>query len=170
MTALEPSPPTGSESEWMQTEQALAPQQLAILQALPEHLVDDLADAVLFIAKTEPSFLSANSFQGMLSMIVFFLRRPWAIKSPHLRAKLGQVLVYLYLPTHALDDMERWSGSKATEGPQRHILASHSGAQQHLAPGLLLLYGDVEKTGTPFLPLIDQFFYDFIGFHVTFLL
>ena len=55
--------------------------------------------------------------------------------------------MYLFLPAHALEDAERWSGNKPVEGPHRHILSSHFGAQRHLAPALLLLYGDVEKTG-----------------------
>ena len=33
-----------------------------------------------------------------LSLVIFFLRRPWAVQSPHLRAQLGQVLFHVFIP------------------------------------------------------------------------
>ena len=101
----------------------------------------------MFIAKTEPSYLSGKPLDGLLSLVTYFLRRPWAIKSPHLRAKLGLLLMHVFLPVSEQEGAERWSGSMPVDGPNRHLLETHIEAASFLAPSLLLLYGDVEKTG-----------------------
>jgi ubiquitin conjugation factor E4 B len=46
-----------------------------------------------------------------------------------------------------LQDTERWSGEVPTDGIQRHLIENHESSRRFLAPVLLLLYGDVEKTG-----------------------
>jgi ubiquitin conjugation factor E4 B len=125
----------------------LTDRQRAILGALPEHLIDDLAEAFLFIAKTEPSYLSGKALDSLLSLVLFFLRRPWAVKSPHLRAKFGQLIMFVFLPSEELTNMERWSANLPVNGPNRFLLDNLSEAALFLAPALLLLYGDVEKTG-----------------------
>ena len=121
--------------------------QRIVLESLPEHFVDDIAETFLFIAKTEPQYLSMKPLNDLLSLCVFFLRRPWAIKSPHLRAKIGQLLLYLFSPASELSHVERWSSNLPLDGPNRNLLENHADAQKYLAPSLLLLYGDVEKTG-----------------------
>ena len=132
--------------EWVIPESSLTPHQRAILSVLPEHLIQDIAESFLFIARTVPSALSSRPVDSLLSLIVFFLRRPWAIKAPHLRASFGQLLVNIFLPS-GTPGIESWSPAPTTDGPHRHLLASHSESARCLAPALLLLYGDVEKTG-----------------------
>ena len=124
------------------------PHQRHILVNLPEHVVDDIMESFLFISKTEPSHLCGRPLDNLLSLVVFFLQRPWAVKSPHLRAKFGQLLYFVFLPASCLENEHGWSNNwQATDGPNRHLLATHAAARSCLAPALLLLYGDVEKTG-----------------------
>jgi len=127
-------------------ESELTRSQRSILAALPEFLVSCIAETFLFIGRTAPNTLNGKPLDGLLSLIVFFLRRPWACDSPHLRATLAQLLVYVFLPPGSLG-ADRWSPQQPLDGPNRHLLESHQIAASSLAPALLLLYGDVEKTG-----------------------
>ena len=82
------------EGSWLVASSDCPPSQLALLASLPEHLVEDIVAILLFVAKTEPSILSysTTSLRSTLSLVLFLLRRPWAVQSPHLRAKLGHLL------------------------------------------------------------------------------
>ena len=82
------------DGSWLVASTDCPPSQLALLASLPEHLVEDIVAILLFVAKTEPSVLShsTTSLRSALSLVLFLLRRPWAVQSPHLRAKLGQLL------------------------------------------------------------------------------
>lgn len=122
-------------------------QQLGVLLRLPEHFVDDIMTMLLFVAKTSPATLRAVNLEPVLSLVVFFLRRPWAVQSPHLRAKLGLVLYHIFLPVAERGREEMYSHEKSVDGPHTALLGSHLEAQKFLAPALLLLYGDVERTG-----------------------
>lgn len=143
-----PSSATATEAtnDWVVPERELTRNQRSILAALPEFLVSCVAETFLFIARTAPTTLNGKPLDGLLSLIVFFLRRPWACDSPHLRATLAQLLVYVFLPPGSLG-ADKWSQQQPIDGPNRHLLESHQGAALSLAPALLLLYGDVEKTG-----------------------
>lgn len=134
-------------NKWLLSPQDLSDREKVFLLKLPEHLLDDLLSMVLFIAKSSSSTLRNGNFNGFLSLIIYFLRRPWAIQSPHLRAKLGLALFYVFLPVNERSYEERYSHQPSVDGPHTSILAQHLGAQKFLAPALLLLYGDVEKTG-----------------------
>mmetsp|Transcript_22473 Transcript_22473/g.32803 ORF Transcript_22473/g.32803 Transcript_22473/m.32803 type:complete len:1051 (+) Transcript_22473:62-3214(+) len=120
-----------------------------ILMGTPEHFVDDLAELLLFIAKTDPRLLSLKPLDPVLDLVIYLVRRPSAVSSPHLRAKLGQVLYYVFLPTSERVGEERYTppGPSIPDGPQCRLLGSHPVAEKYLAPALLLLYGDVERTG-----------------------
>jgi ubiquitin conjugation factor E4 B len=74
-----------SASGWLALESDMLPRARALLGKIPEHLIDDIMDIMLFVAKTEPSTFGLCSLSPLLSLIVFFLRRPWAVVSPHLR-------------------------------------------------------------------------------------
>jgi ubiquitin conjugation factor E4 B len=83
------------------------------------------------------------------------------VTSPHLRAKLGQVVYFVFTPPSARgSDQNRFqietyrttsvagqNGGVGQEGPHHQLLESHREAQAFLAPALLLLYGDVQSTG-----------------------
>ncbi|CAM9528104.1 unnamed protein product [Ectocarpus fasciculatus] len=81
-----------------------------------------------------------------MTMVVFFLAHPSLVKSPHLRASLGDVLYKAFLPRSERGNEDPYG---APLGGDAHtgLLYSHPLAQKHLAPSLLLLYGDVEHTG-----------------------
>ena len=69
--------------------------------------------------------------------------------SPHLRAKLGQILYYVFLPSAQRVGEERYTQppSGIIDGAQCQLLGFHPVSERYLAPALLLLYGDVERTG-----------------------
>ena len=135
-------------SEWFQSEKDLSLSSRRLLTTIPEHLVEDVFDVLLFVAKTEPAAFLLHSLRPVLSLIVYFLRRPGAVTSPHLRAKFGQALYFIFLPVSARGpNAERWSGSRPVDGPFTELLFNTKIAQDYLAPALLLLYGDVERTG-----------------------
>lgn len=106
---------------------------------------------MLLVARTDTSLLSSVSLTPLLSLILFLLRRPWAVSSPHLRAKCGVLLTAIFLPVSSGTDnhsgIERWSNIPPVDGPHSMLLETHVEAIRYLAPALLLLYGDVEKTG-----------------------
>jgi ubiquitin conjugation factor E4 B len=125
-----------------------------VLAFIPEDLVDDICSALIFAARMEPRALSAavaavpDGLDSLLTMMLVFLSSPAYVNSPHLRAKMSQVLYYIFLSADEVE--EGGSGRQATTGFQSmaaQLLKTHSLAQLHLAPCLLALYGDVEQTG-----------------------
>jgi ubiquitin conjugation factor E4 B len=133
-------------AHWLKQPEDLTAEQKNVLLNIPEHLIDDIMTILLFIAKAAASSLKCASLDSTLSLIVFFLRRPWAIQKPHLRAKFGLVLFYVYLP-HAARSEKYVPGSSSEDGPHSALLSTHVDAQRYMPPALLLLYGDVERTG-----------------------
>ena len=139
------------QKSWLLLPNQMTENQKRVLLSLPEHLIDDLMTILCTIARTEPSYLATvtitNSLESILSLIIFFLRRPWAVQSPHLRAKFGQVLFHVFLPCSLRKNEDMWSHITPVDGPHTNLLDHLIEAQEFLAPTLLLLYGDVEKTG-----------------------
>lgn len=138
---------TVNRSVWLLSPLDLTEDQKTLLLRLPEHMIDDIMTMLLFVSKTAPSILRDAPLDGVLSMILFFLRRPWAVQSPHLRAKFGQVLYHVFLPVADRGREEMYTHQPSVDGPQTSLLSAHLDAQKFLAPALLLLYGDVERTG-----------------------
>lgn len=68
------------------------------------------------------------------------------MKNYNLRAKLGDVLHDVYLPTNKDNDIPKSVSCDPKTGGQPYLLSDLS-AQETLAPSLLLLYGEVEHTG-----------------------
>lgn len=133
-------------NSWMMPAQSLTPQQLAILKVLPEHLIDDILSLLLIISRFDPSHFSAFQMDPILSLVLFFLRRPWTMNA-HARAKLGLVLFHVFIPCRERSAHDMYTNARVTDGPHNSLLALHPECQLFLAPALLLLYGDVEKTG-----------------------
>lgn len=50
-------------------------------------------------------------------------------------------------PPHSTGRDEMYTGAALSDGSHSSLLGSHFEAQKYLAPALLLLYGDVERTG-----------------------
>ncbi len=71
------------------------------------------------------------------------------MRNYNLRAKLGDILYQVYLPTSDKDNRSPVPDIIFcdTENGGRPYLLSDSSAQEILAPSLLLLYGEVEHTG-----------------------
>eukprot|EP01031_Cornospumella_fuschlensis_P026243 gene26243-31702_t len=134
---------------WLISQAEHTHDQLRFLLRLPEHLVDDILTILLFVAKTHPPTLrDASPLTSVLSLILYFLRRPWAMQSPHLRAKLGLVLYNVFLPVAGRGSRdEMYTHLPPMDTPHTNLLSIHPEAQHYLAPALLLLYGDVERTG-----------------------
>ncbi|TYZ59954.1 hypothetical protein PybrP1_002431 [[Pythium] brassicae (nom. inval.)] len=114
----------------------------ALLAHVPEHLVDDVCTVLIFVARLQPKALQALALDAVLTMVLVVLSSPAYVRSPHLRAKMSEVLFRVFLPTEESDERET-AGTAA--GVQ--LLTTDPLAQQHLAPSLLALYGDVEHTG-----------------------
>ncbi|CAM9168726.1 unnamed protein product, partial [Sphacelaria rigidula] len=113
---------------------------------IPEHLMNDILELILFLTRFNPSTLSKVELYPLMTLVVFFLAHPSLVKSPHLRASLGDVLYSAFLPrSERTEDFNPGNhlGVEAHTG----LLYTHPLAQEHLAPSLLLLYGDVEHTG-----------------------
>jgi ubiquitin conjugation factor E4 B len=118
------------------------PEANAALKYLPEHLVDDLCTALKFVARLQPKALSAFELKELLKMIIIFLSSPGYVHSPHLRAKMSEVLFLIFLPSEESEERETAGTAFGVE-----LLMTDTLAQRHLAPCLLGLYGDVEHTG-----------------------
>mmetsp|Transcript_15642 Transcript_15642/g.35869 ORF Transcript_15642/g.35869 Transcript_15642/m.35869 type:complete len:775 (+) Transcript_15642:1-2325(+) len=120
------------------------------LRFMPEHFVDDICDILMFIAKLKPRFLQGHEFRNVFRMVVKLLSPSYAhmVRNYNLRAKLGDVLYEVYLPSDidGRRDVPSTVACDALAGGQTFLL-SDSSAQETLAPSLLLLYGEVEHTG-----------------------
>ncbi|CAM9543631.1 unnamed protein product [Chrysoparadoxa australica] len=117
----------------------------SLLWTLPEHLIDDVLDFFIFLSKWEPEPLSSALLHPLMDLSVFLLAHPSLVRSPHLRAKLGDLLYFVFLPASERPDGN--SNRRPVDDRRTTLLYSHHLAQKHLAPSLLLLYGDVEHTG-----------------------
>ncbi|OWZ05377.1 Ubiquitin conjugation factor E4 [Phytophthora megakarya] len=114
----------------------------AVLKYIPEHLIDDLCTALKFVARLQPKALSAFELKELLRMIIIFLSSPSYVHSPHLRAKMSEVLFHIFLPSEESEERETAGTAFGVE-----LLMTDPLAQRHIAPCLLALYGDVEHTG-----------------------
>ncbi|KAF0701142.1 Aste57867_8365 [Aphanomyces stellatus] len=109
---------------------------------VPEHVVEDIVNILLFVARFAPEELKSFAFDDLLTMTLIFLSSPQMIRSPHLRAKMSECLFEICLPPHESEDRPTAGIPSAVNS-----LVQSRMAQQHLAPCLLALYGDVEQTG-----------------------
>jgi hypothetical protein len=120
------------------------------LRTMPEHFVDDICDILMFVAKMKPKYLLGHELHDIFRMVVKLLSPTYAtlVRNYNLRAKLGDVLYEVYLPSD-IDGRRDVPSSVASDplaGGQTFLL-SDKVAQETLAPSLLLLYGEVEHTG-----------------------
>lgn len=122
------------------------------LPRMPEHFVDDVCDVLTFMPK-HPA--SAKAMRGIdlgdaFRVVVKLLSPKYAhtVRNYNLRAKLGDVLYFIYLPADK-DNRSTVPESVMCDplSGGRPYLLSDASAQETLAPSLLLLYGEVEQTG-----------------------
>ncbi|TMW65085.1 hypothetical protein Poli38472_009252 [Pythium oligandrum] len=112
------------------------------LRFVPEHLVDDVLSTLIFVARMQPKDLNTFPLDELLRTILIFLSSPAYVRSPHLRAKMSEVLFHIFLPSEESDGRQTAGTAFGV-----HLLTTNELAQTHLAPCLLALYGDVEHTG-----------------------
>ncbi|OQR89672.1 ubiquitin conjugation factor E4 [Thraustotheca clavata] len=117
-------------------------EQELLVPFVPEHIVEDIVNSLLFVARLAPQELGSFSFDNLLNMALIFLSSPQLIRSPHLRAKMSECLFEICLPPQESEDRPTLGLPSAV-----NALTENRVAQQHLAPCLLALYGDVEQTG-----------------------
>jgi hypothetical protein len=65
-------------NSWLVPSTKVSITQQSVIASIPEHLIDDVMTLLLFVAKTHSVSLKSTSLGNTLSLIVFFLRRPWA--------------------------------------------------------------------------------------------
>lgn len=120
-----------------------------LCEAMPEHLVTDIVEPPCFLANMAPRILAATPLQELFAFCVTALSHPARIHSPHLRAKFGDVLFTVFLPPEEHYDYSarHHPHDVPHNAPHTAFLLTSPEAQEHLAPSLLLLYGDVEQTG-----------------------
>ncbi|KAL3792867.1 hypothetical protein HJC23_004792 [Cyclotella cryptica] len=120
------------------------------LKAMPEHIVADYCSVLDYGAEFTPTLLSGIDFGNIFRLTVKLLSKDYAnlVRNYNLRAKLGDVLHDIFLPSSGDDrsDVPRSVSCDPLAGGQPY-LTSDKLAQETLAPSLLLLYGEVEHTG-----------------------
>ncbi|KAL7517620.1 hypothetical protein ACHAWX_002527 [Stephanocyclus meneghinianus] len=120
------------------------------LKAMPEHIVADYCSVLDYGAEFTPTLLSGMDFGNIFRLTVKLLSKDYAnlVRNYNLRAKLGDVLHDIFLPSSGDDrsDVPRSVSCDPLTGGQPY-LTSDKLAQETLAPSLLLLYGEVEHTG-----------------------
>ncbi len=123
-----------------------------VLKSMPEHFVDNLCDTLLGVAKLQSKVLAGLQFPNVFSLMVKLLSPRYAhmVRNYNLRAMMGDLLYELFLPitdkSSRRRDIPANVAMDPTRGGQSYLL-SDLGAQETLAPSLLLLYGEVEHTG-----------------------
>jgi ubiquitin conjugation factor E4 B len=117
------------------------PPQFALL---PEHLVDDIADFLLYICRFcqqgSRGPLQHERLDEFMSLFVLLLGCPEYVKNPYLRAKFVEVLRH-WLPGDPDTPGSRYSPQMA------NLFEGHPLALTHLVPAALRLYVDIEAGG-----------------------
>ena len=122
-----------------------------ILRNMPEFFVVNICDMLMDVGKFQGKLLRGLQFPNVFKLVVKLLSPKYKhmIRNYNLRAKLGDTLFALYLPEtkprHR--DIPQSIALDPTKGGQSYLLSDVE-AQETLAPSLLLLYGEVEHTGS----------------------
>mmetsp|Transcript_7103 Transcript_7103/g.8233 ORF Transcript_7103/g.8233 Transcript_7103/m.8233 type:complete len:1179 (-) Transcript_7103:398-3934(-) len=122
-----------------------------ILRNMPEFFVVNVCDILMDVAKFQAKLLRGLQFRYVFKMVVKLLSPKYAhmVRNYNLRAKLGDTLFLLYLPKSKPQsrDIPQSIALDPKKGGQSYLLSDVE-AQEALAPSLLLLYGEVEYTGS----------------------
>ncbi|EIW81074.1 hypothetical protein CONPUDRAFT_55967 [Coniophora puteana RWD-64-598 SS2] len=105
-------------------------------RVLPEYIVEDVVDYLLFVVRHSPESLDLSGKTELIIFALTFLTSTWYIKNPFLKAKINEMVFYGVLPY----------------GHERHgilsgLLNSHPMALKHLMSALMHFYVEVEQTG-----------------------
>jgi len=108
---------------------------------VPEFIVEDLADLLLYLSRFTPSILASEAMTELMDFLVVFSGSPLYVKNPYLRAKFLEVL-RLWMPD---------TTQQGVAPPPESVVRQFEGnpvAVSHLVPHLLRLYVDIEFTGS----------------------
>lgn len=123
----------------------------AQLAKLPEHLVQNMCEILMSLAKLKAKLLKGISLKHVFQLVVKLLSPSYTkmVRNYNLRAQLGDVLYEIFLPSTGAKDKRDVPASVACDPSAfgQTFLLSDPTAQKTLAPSLLLLYGEVEHTG-----------------------
>lgn len=118
--------------------------------ALPEYLVEDASDLLLFLSRFAIDIVAGSDGRGvditpMLRLFTTLIATPNYATNPYLRAKLVEVLCSL------ADNATNAAATLNKRAPPVGLLSVLSGdrfMQQHLVGALVRLYVDIEHTGS----------------------
>eukprot|EP01027_Heterolobosea_sp_BB2_P017608 GEZU01024932.1.p1 GENE.GEZU01024932.1~~GEZU01024932.1.p1 ORF type:complete len:813 (-),score=193.46 GEZU01024932.1:75-2513(-) len=104
---------------------------------LPEHLIDNVSEVLLFLARYSPDSLSNMAMlEEPLNMMVTFMGNAKFVRNPYIRAKFTEVLS-AFVPTEHSKNLQL-----------SQVFLSHKLSLQHLISGLMQIYVDIEHTGS----------------------
>jgi ubiquitin conjugation factor E4 B len=114
--------------------------------AIPQMFLEDIVETIIFIGQECHEFFDEIDMRDIYIFLLIFTSSPTYVHSPHLRAKLGDALFYGFLPKSARSNEGSRPGEKSSTNVDL-LLRNYSLGHVLLAPSLMALYGDVEKTG-----------------------
>ncbi|KAJ2484097.1 Ubiquitin conjugation factor E4 [Coemansia sp. RSA 2320] len=153
------------------------------LAMLPQFIIEDVIEFIVFLTTHSPDTLIDSAAQGggndlrtfydvLPLFAVVFLARPAYIRSPHLKARIVDVLHMLtYRDPREDDDYVDTLGGNLQDIVRLHpaieqfqqSLDSNELARAYLVPALLRLYVDIEQTGSS-----SQFYEKFnVRYHIA---
>ena len=121
------------------------------LPPMPEHFVSDVCSFLIDMCQQDSDVLESAAamcsgpppLNAIFESAIGFLAKPSRAHSPHVRAKIGEMLYAVYLEPSAKPDED----GRVSKLPCLSLIRSNPEAQRELAPALLVLYGDVEHIG-----------------------
>ncbi|XP_067945570.1 ubiquitin conjugation factor E4 B-like [Watersipora subatra] len=109
--------------------------------SLPEYIIDDMADFILFIEQNMPVVLTeplcCRAVADIVTLLVVLVCSPSYIKNPYLTAKLVEII---------FTADSNISGNTCKDFSQQ--IYEHTVALDHLMPSLMRFYVDIESTGS----------------------
>lgn len=118
--------------------------------SFPEFVIKDIAEALLFLLRFKPEVVLSlpNLLQYIINWAVLLLDFPSLVKSPIIRSKLSNLLSEIIYKKQAEEEhfnrRGAW-GSLSAVGQQFYFAFQNNKlAQTELAPGLMMIYVDVD--------------------------
>ncbi|KAG1651915.1 Ubiquitin conjugation factor E4 B [Nymphon striatum] len=119
--------------------------------ALPDWVIEDLADFSLFVLQFMPAELNDNCSEDFITFLLLVICNPSYISNPYAVSKFVEIL-FVINPAVSV------STTRMHNMVQRHFLSP-----QNLAPSLMMFYTDVETTGSS-----NEFYDKFtIRYHIS---
>ncbi|XP_078436752.1 U-box domain-containing protein [Wolffia australiana] len=111
----------------------LPPQCPMSFASMPEHLVEDAMDILIFTSRI-PKTLDGFILEEFLNFIIMFMASPY-VKNPYLKAKMVEIL-------------NSWMPQKSGVSSTASLFEGHQLSLDYLVRNLLKLYVDIEFTGS----------------------